>query len=152
MGKASPGVLVIGLKGSVTAALYLVVGALHWKFRRQFLQAAGVHSEEVSAGELKKLRLWDFLFYVSFGFVVTNSVKIAGVLLVFSFLIIPTVAAMLFRQTVRGRLIFGLIFSMIGSFMGVFGSLVLDIPTGATIVVSFGLMLAVLGVVRLFWN
>ncbi|MFQ6612969.1 MAG: metal ABC transporter permease, partial [Fidelibacterota bacterium] len=43
-----------------TAALYLVVGGLHWKFRRQFLQAAGVHSEEVSAGELKKLRLWDF--------------------------------------------------------------------------------------------
>ncbi|MFQ6613187.1 MAG: metal ABC transporter permease, partial [Fidelibacterota bacterium] len=94
----------------------------------------------------------DFLFYVSFGFVVTNSVKIAGVLLVFSFLIIPTVAAMLFRQTVRSRLIFGLLFSMIGSFLGVFGSIVLDIPTGATMVVAFGLMLAILGIIRLFWN
>lgn len=135
-----------------TTILYLVIGAFHWKYRHQFLAAAGVHGNQKNPLEVSKLRFWDFLFYVSFGFVVTNSVKIAGVLLVFSFLIIPTVASMLFRQSIRGRLIFGLVFSMIGSFLGVFGSLVLDIPTGATMVVSFGFMLALLGLVRLFWN
>ena len=84
---------------------------------------------------------WDFLFYVSFGFVVTISVKIAGVLLVFSFLIVPAVAALLFVEGISSRLIFGWIFSLVGSILGMLASLLLDVPTGAAIVVTFGLML-----------
>ena len=90
------------------------------------------------------------MFYVTFGFVVTSSVKIAGVLLVFSFLIIPTVAALLFKESIRSRLIFGWIFSMVGSFLGMFVSIVFDVPTGASIVITFGLMLAISGFYFLF--
>ena len=48
-----------------------------------------------AAAEGMSVRFWDFLFYASFGFVVTSSVAIAGVLLVFCYLIVPSVAATL---------------------------------------------------------
>ena len=129
-----------------TALLYGIIGYFHWKYRDQFFETSKSHYK---TGKLdKSVRFWDFLFYVTFGFVVTSSVKIAGVLLVFSFLIIPTVAALLFQESIRGRLIFGWIFSMVGSFLGMFMSIWLDLPTGAAIVVSFGIMLAILGLYR----
>src|ERR1043166_492074 len=65
-----------------TAGLYALVGIFHWIFRKKFLA--------ISPGEqIPRIKLWDFLFYTSFGFVVTSSVAIAGVLLVFSYLIVP---------------------------------------------------------------
>src|SRR5438477_10462407 len=78
-----------------TAVLYALVGLFHYIFRRKFLA--------ISLGEGDKVgnvKLWDFLFYTSFGFVVTSSVAIAGVLLVFSYLIVPSVAAMLFSHSI----------------------------------------------------
>jgi zinc/manganese transport system permease protein len=68
---------------------------------------------------------------------------------VFSFLIIPTIAALLFKESIRGRLIFGWSFGIIGSLAGMFISILLDLPTGATIVVTFGVMLALLGLIKL---
>ena len=79
---------------------------------------------------------------------VTNSVKIAGVLLVFSFLITPIVTALIFQESIRGRLIFGWVFSIVGSLLGMFVSLMLDVPTGAAIVVTFGAMLAISGIYK----
>ena len=75
-----------------TFLLYSIIGVFHWIFRKKFLKA----SDPDKSHDLKNYRLWDFLFYVTFGLVVTSSVKIAGVLLVFSFLIIPAVSALLF--------------------------------------------------------
>ena len=129
-----------------TALLYGIIGYFHWKYRDRFFETSQSHYK---TGELdKSVRFWDFLFYVTFGFVVTSSVKIAGVLLVFSFLIIPTVAALLFQESIRERLIFGWIFSMVGSFLGMFVSICFDLPTGAAIVVTFGIMLAISGLYR----
>src|SRR5688500_14768744 len=77
-----------------TAALYAAVGVFHYVFRRQFLAISMSHRDGADpAGE--NVRLWDFLFYASFGFVVTWSVAIAGVLLVFCYLIVASVAALL---------------------------------------------------------
>ena len=123
-----------------TFALYAVIGLVHWRYRKQFLSASG---SDVGLNGKVNTRLWDFLFYVTFGFVVTSSVKIAGVLLVFSFLIIPAVAALLFVDGIRNRLIFGWSFGVVGSLLGMLASLTLDIPTGAAIVVTFGTMLIV---------
>ena len=94
------------------------------------------------------VRFWDFLFYASFGFVVTSSVAIAGVLLVFCYLIVPSVAAMLYADTIGKRLAIGWSMGTIVSALGVYLSLQLDLPTGATIVCTFGLVLIVMAAVR----
>ena len=94
------------------------------------------------------VRWWDFLFYASFGFVVTSSVAIAGVLLVFCYLIVPSVAAMLFADTIGKRLAIGWTMGTIVSALGVYLSLMLDLPTGATIVCTFGLVLVLMSILR----
>jgi len=126
-----------------TFVLYALIGYFHFKYRKQFFAVSENTVDEKTNG-----RLWDFLFYVTFGFVVTSSVKIAGVLLVFSFLIIPAVAALLFFQKTKGRLIFGWLFGIIGSILGMIFSLIFDIPSGATIVVTFAAMLSALAIYK----
>jgi zinc/manganese transport system permease protein len=88
-----------------TALLYSLVGLFHYIFRRRFL-AISMNEQEAERQGLN-VRLWDFLFYMSFGFVVTSSVAIAGVLLVFCFLIVPSVTAMLFAERLGPRLAIG---------------------------------------------
>lgn len=129
-----------------TAALYGAIGLFHYVFRGKFLAISMDHSGAVDRGV--SVRFWDFLFYASFGFVVTSSVAIAGVLLVFCYLIVPSVAAMLYAETVGRRLAIGWTMGTIVSAVGVYLSLVLDLPTGATIVVTFGVVLAVMAAVR----
>src|SRR6266498_308482 len=92
--------------------------------------------------------LFHFLFYASCGFVVTSSVSIAGVLLVFCYLIVPSVAAMLYADTIGRRLAIGWSMGTIVSALGVYLSLRLDLPTGATIVCTFGLVLIAMAAVR----
>src|SRR5262245_16746093 len=129
-----------------TALLYSAVGAFHFIFRRKFL-AISMDSVRAEAEGIS-VRLWDFLFYASFGFVVTSSVSIAGVLLVFCYLIVPSVAAMLYAEGIGQRLPIGWTMGTIVSALGVYLSLKLDLPTGATIVCTFGLMLIVMAAVR----
>ena len=93
---------------------------------------------ERAAAEGISVRLWDFLFYASFGFVVTSSVAVAGVLLVFCYLIVPSVAAMLDAETIGKRLAIGWSMGTLVSLLGIWLSLQGDLPTGATIVVTFG--------------
>ena len=129
-----------------TTLLYGAIGAFHFIFRRQFLSI----SMDAAAAEAKgtSIRLWDFLFYASFGFVVTSSVSIAGVLLVFCYLIVPSVAAMLYSDRIGPRLAIGWSMGTIVSALGVYLSVALDLPTGATIVCTFGTVLALMAVVR----
>ena len=119
-----------------TALLYGAVGLFHYIFRKNFL----LISMNPAAAEAKgvSIRLWDFLFYASFGFVVTTAVAIAGVLLVFCYLIVPSVGAMLFADRIGPRLAIGWTMGTVVSGLGVYLSLVLDLPTGATIVCTFG--------------
>ncbi|HSN68636.1 MAG TPA: metal ABC transporter permease, partial [Thermoanaerobaculia bacterium] len=126
----------------LTAILYAIVGLFHYAFRRQFL-AISIDADAAARSGLR-VRFWDFLFYTSFGFVVTSSVAIAGVLLVFSYLIVPSVAAMLFANTVGKRLVFGWAMGAVVSAIGIVLSFRLDLPTGATIVCTFGIALALL--------
>jgi len=128
-----------------TGILYALVGLFHFIFRKKFLA--------ISMGQdVPNLRFWDFLFYASFGFVVTSSVAIAGVLLVFSYLIVPSVAAMLFAQSIGKRLAIGWSMGAVVSALGVLLSFHYDLPTGATIVCTFGAALLVLAGVRLLFG
>jgi zinc/manganese transport system permease protein len=129
-----------------TAALYAVIGAFHWVFRKKFLAISMNH--HAAEHSMPSLRLWDFLFYASFGFVVTRSVAIAGVLLVFCYLIVPSVAAMLFADRIGPRLAIGWTMGTVVSAIGVYLSLMLDLPTGATIVCTFGAVLILMALVR----
>ncbi len=119
-----------------TALLYGAIGLFHFVFRRKFLLISMNPKQAEAQGV--SIRLWDFLFYASFGFVVTSSVAIAGVLLVFCYLIVPSVGAMLFADQIGRRLAIGWTMGTLVSGLGVYLSVALDLPTGATIVCTFG--------------
>lgn len=130
------------------AVLYSLIGVLHWVWRKPFLAISTHHDGAYELGY--KVKLWDFLFYATFGFVVTSSVAIAGVLLVFSYLIVPSVTAMLFSRRVGTRLAIGWVMGVVVSLLGMMASYKLDAPTGATVICTFGLALAVLAVIKAF--
>ncbi len=125
-----------------TALLYGAVGLFHFIFRKKFLSISMNHGKAELSG--MNVRFWDFLFYASFGFVVTSSVAIAGVLLVFCYLIVPSVGAMLFADRIGPRLAIGWTMGTLVSALGCYLSVQLDTPTGATIVVTFGAILVLM--------
>ena len=124
------------------AVLYSLVGLFHWYFRKTFLLISTHPEEAYQKGT--RVKFWDILFYLTFGLVVTSSVHIAGVLLVFSFLIVPAVGAILFLDTISGRLFFGWGYGIVASIAGIGLSYYFDLPTGATVVCVFGGLLALL--------
>src|SRR5438309_963085 len=130
-----------------TAILYGAVGLFHYIFRHKFLLISTNPAEAERRG--MSIRFWDFLFYASFGFVVTSSVAIAGVLLVFCYLIVPSVGAMLFADRIGPRLAIGWTMGTLVSALGCYLSVLLDTPTGATIVVTFGAVLLLMFVLHL---
>src|SRR5712664_4088385 len=130
-----------------TAVLYGAIGLFHYFFRHKFLLISTNPAEAEARG--MSIRFWDFLFYASFGFVVTSSVAIAGVLLVFCYLIVPSVGAMLFADRIGPRLAIGWTMGTLVSALGCLLSVQLDTPTGATIVVTFGGVLVVMFLLHL---
>jgi zinc/manganese transport system permease protein len=129
-----------------TAALYGAVGVFHYVFRKRFLAISMNHARAEAEGT--SVRFWDFLFYASFGFVVTSSVAIAGVLLVFCYLIVPSVAAMLYSDRIGPRLAIGWTMGTVVSALGIYLSVELDLPTGATMVCTFGAVLILMALTR----
>jgi zinc/manganese transport system permease protein len=126
------------------ATLYALIGLFHWLCRRPFFLIST--DPDAAYRDGWRVRLWDFLFYASFGVVVTSSVRIAGVLLVFSYLIVPALAGILLGRTVTQKLLIGWGFGTLVSVIGMTASAVLDLPTGATVVCAFGLTLIALWV------
>jgi len=127
------------------AALYAVIGVFHWLCRRPFFLIST--DPDTAYREGWRVRLWDFLFYASFGVVVTSSVRIAGVLLVFSYLIVPALAGIMLGRTIPAKLLIGWAFGTLVSVIGMTASAAFDLPTGATVVCAFGLTLVALSVV-----
>lgn len=141
-------VLLVG-RGEVlrTAALYAIIGGVHWLMRAKFLLVT--FDEEEARRRGMRLRLWDFLFYGTFGFVVTSFVQIAGVYLVFSYLIVPAVCGALWSEHIRTRLAVGWTVAFVAGLAGLLLSVQfesLDLPTGPTIVCVFGALLVLTAV------
>src|SRR5689334_16601702 len=130
-----------------TALLYGAIGLFHFIFRKKFLAISLSHNSAEPQPQLN-VRLWDFLFYASFGFVVTSSVAIAGVLLVFCYLVVPSVGAMLFADRIGTRLAIGWTMGTLVSALGCYVSVWADLPTGATIVCTFGGVLVLLALAK----
>jgi zinc/manganese transport system permease protein len=129
-----------------TALIYVAISLFHFVFRKRFLLIST--DPKAAAAQGISVRFWDFLFYASFGFVVTRSVAIAGVLLVFCYLIVPSVGAMLYAERVGPRLAIGWVMGVVVSMLGMYFSVQFDLPTGATIVCTFGLVLILMALVR----
>jgi len=121
------------------AILYAAVGLLHWFCRRPFFLISTDPDAAFAQGW--RVRAWDFLFYASFGVVVTSSVRIGGVLLVFSYLIVPALVGVAFGRSIRAKLLVGWAFGTLVSVLGMVASAAFDLPTGATVVCAFGLTL-----------
>jgi zinc/manganese transport system permease protein len=121
------------------AALYGAVGLLHWLCRRPFFRIST--DPDAAFREGWRVRRWDFIFYASFGLVVTSSVRIAGVLLVFAYLIVPALAGTALGGSIGRRLLIGWGFGTLVSVAGIAASAILDLPTGATVVCAFGIAL-----------
>jgi zinc/manganese transport system permease protein len=127
-----------------TAVLYSLIGIFHFVFRKKFLLIS-MEPEAAFASGIR-VRLWDFFFYLSFGVVITSSVQIAGVLLVFCYLVAPAVFAVMFFDGLKARLITGWTMATVVSAVGLFFSY--DRPSGPTIMVGFAIALALGGTIR----
>lgn len=127
-----------------TFGLFVGVGAVHWVFRRQFFLLSFDPERGRAAG--LRLWLWDFLFYLLFGIVVMVFVRMGGILLAFSFLIIPATCARLVSHSLMVQLAIGWLLAVLASVGGLYGSYKLDLPTGAAIVCALGVVLLLIGV------
>ena len=127
-------------------ALFVAVGILHFVLRRSFLLVSFDRDRAYEQG--LRVRWWDFLFYAAFGLVVTSFVRIAGVLLVFSYLIVPAVCGINLARKLGSRLLIGWIIALLGGVGGLFFSYWGDLPSGAAIVCTFGALLILISLFR----
>ena len=125
------------------AVLYTVIGIVHVLLRKPFFE---ITNDPVAArARGRRLFVWDLLFYATFGFVVTSSVQMAGVLLVFGFLVIPAVAGLIASPRPGVALAVGWVFGFVASVLGLVGSVSLDMPAAPSILVTLTALLLVLG-------
>ncbi len=128
------------------AGLYAVLGALHVLWRKRLLL---ISRDPVAAQQQGvRVKLWDFLFYATFGLTVTASVELGGVLVVFSYLIVPSVTALLFAERIGPRLAIGWIVAALASALGMLASVWLSAPPGSSVVCVFGALLLLAAMVR----
>lgn len=126
------------------AIVYSVIGVFHYIYRDKFILISE-HPEKAYEQGIS-VRFWDFLFYVTFGIVITHSVGTAGVLLVFVFLVVPAVASMLITNVLWKQLVIGWTLGVFVSVIGLYISYVVDLPSGPTVVAFYGVMLIVIAI------
>ena len=126
---------------AIMATLFAIVGTFLFVSRRKLLLCSEDPKKARQMG--LSVKKWDFFFYAAFGLVVTSSVKVSGVLAVFSYLIVPVVCATLLGRRGRGRLYWAWVIAFVVSVLGAVVSYLRDWPMGATIVCLFGLTVAV---------
>jgi len=133
----------------VIAGLYAAVGVVHFLLRKPFFEITNL-GHETTVG--RHVFAWDFLFYATFGLVVTSAVQIAGVLLVFGFLVIPAVAGLMASTRPGVALVIGWIFGFTASVLGLLGAVTLDMPAAPSILVTLTAMLVLHGVLVAIWK
>jgi len=127
------------------AIAYALVGAFHFIFRKKFLLIS--ENPDAAYKQGINVRLWDFLFYVSFGIVITHSVGTAGVLLVFVFLVVPAITSIMITDILWKQLAIGWSMGLIVSVIGLYFSYLFDLPSGPTVVAFYGLILIITALV-----
>ena len=128
------------------AAAYAALGVFQFAFRHRFLTIS-FHAEDAER-QGWRIRWWDFLFYLSFGVVITLAVPIAGVLMVFTFLVVPAVIANLFTADKRRMAALSWGTGAVASLRGLWLSYTKDLPTGPLIVCVYGALLLVAAAIQ----
>jgi zinc/manganese transport system permease protein len=128
-----------------TFALFVVIGIVHFVFRKKFL-AISADPDRAEASGLK-VRWWDFVFYMLFGLVVTSFVHIGGVLLVFSYLVVPAVCATYLVTSIPARFAVGWGIATLSSVVSLLITAKVDLPIGAAIVCVLGVALVLVTLV-----
>ncbi len=127
------------------ALVYAGIGIFHFIFRKKFLLIS--NNPEKAYQEGISVRFWDFLFYVSFGLVITHSVGTAGVLLVFVFLVVPAITSILITDVLWKQLVIGWSMGLVVSVLGLYISYIADLPSGPTVVAFYGIMLLIVALI-----
>jgi len=125
--------------------VFIAVGIFHWFMRERFLTISLQEERAEALGW--NIRWWDFLFYASFGVAITAAVPVAGVLLVFTFLVVPAVIAFLFTRNPTSLVLISWAAAAVACAAGLVSSYQFDLPTGPLIVCVFGLVLFLAGFV-----
>lgn len=132
--------------------IVFLVGGFHYLFRNKFLALTNQYLNNET--ELKNPKLWDFLFYFTFGIVIVEAVSVGGILTIFAFLIIPASISALLATSWSSRIFIGLSVGGIVTILGLYLSWMLDVPCSPTIILFLGiflilaLLLRVLRIVR----
>jgi len=121
----------------VAAGVYAAVGLFHYRFRKPFLLISENPDAAWDAG--LRVRFWDFLFYLSFGVVITLSVDVAGVLIVFVFLVAPAILAMAITDRLGHQLLIGWGLGVVVTTLGLLLAYVKDLSTGPAVIATYGL-------------
>ncbi|MBW2699231.1 MAG: metal ABC transporter permease [Deltaproteobacteria bacterium] len=132
----------------ITAAIaYSAIALLHIVFWKKFILISDFPEKAYRQGI--NIRLWDFLFYASFGFVITFSTKVAGVLLVFVFLVAPAILAVMITKRFGMQLLVGWVAGTVVTVLGLGISAhpAVDLPSGPSVVAFYGVVLVLSGVV-----
>jgi zinc/manganese transport system permease protein len=120
---------------SIIATCYAALSVLHILYRDRFYRLSFD-----SDGVERPSFFWEFLFFASFAIVITLAVSVAGVLLVFAFLIIPAFSASILSASFGSRLLIGWALGLLGCAMGLWLSFSADLPIGATMVTVMGIV------------
>ena len=126
--------------------VYSIIGTLHYIFRYKILPISENYQKAKEKGI--NVRLWDFFFYFTLGIVVIHSVKIAGILVVFAFLIIPASISVLFSEKWSTRIIVGYTVGTIVTMFGIYFSWVVDVPAGPSVILFLGVALSLALIIR----
>jgi zinc/manganese transport system permease protein len=129
---------------ALAAVIYSAVGLVHYLLAGRFLLISRDPEEAYRRGY--RVRLWDFLFYLTFGVVISISVRTAGVLLVFVFLVVPAITATLVTDRLLWQLLIGWAMGVVVTVLGLGLSYAADLPSGPTVVAFYGAMLVVAAV------
>jgi zinc/manganese transport system permease protein len=129
------------------SVVFGIIGLTQIIFRKRFFEL----TEQFENHQVQNMRifdLWNFLFYLSIGLSIVFAVRLAGVIPVFSYLIVPPVAAILLTQSRRLVVWIAVVFSLVAGFVGIYASVQFDFPAGSSVVAALGLLFFLVAIIK----
>ena len=130
-----------------SACVFAAVGLCFFLFRKPFRMISDNYEDAVAGGY--NTLGWDFLFYALVGVVITMAVRIAGVVVVFTFLIMPATLSAVFASGWTGRLLVAWGTGAVSSALGLLFADRYDFSVGPSIALFLGVALIVVSLLRL---